>query len=68
MIAGQGSREQAEARRLAYRDPGLMQALIDRIADCTIDYLLGQIEAGSRRSSCSTAGRAAFRRRSSSNG
>lgn len=46
MIAGQGSREQAEARRLAYRDPALMQALIDRIADCTIDYLLGQIAAG----------------------
>jgi uroporphyrinogen decarboxylase len=46
MIAGQGSREQAEARRLAYRDPVLMQALIDRIADCTITYLLGQIAAG----------------------
>jgi uroporphyrinogen decarboxylase len=46
MIAGQGSREQAEARRLAYGDPALMQALIDRIADCTIEYLLGQIEAG----------------------
>jgi uroporphyrinogen decarboxylase len=46
MIAGQGSREQAEARRLAYRDPALMQALIDRIADCTITYLLGQIAAG----------------------
>ena len=46
MIAGQGSREQAEARRLAYRDPELMGALIDRIADCTIGYLLGQIAAG----------------------
>ncbi|MBB5711127.1 uroporphyrinogen decarboxylase [Sphingomonas xinjiangensis] len=46
MINGQGSREQAEARRLAYGDPGLMQALIDRIAECTIIYLLGQIEAG----------------------
>jgi len=46
MIAGQGSREQSEARRLAYRDPALMQDLIDRIADCTITYLLGQIEAG----------------------
>ncbi|MEI9927603.1 MAG: uroporphyrinogen decarboxylase [Sphingomonas sp.] len=46
MIAGQGSREQAEARRLAYRDPALMSALIDRIAECTIGYLLGQIDAG----------------------
>ncbi|RYE03491.1 MAG: uroporphyrinogen decarboxylase [Sphingomonadales bacterium] len=46
MIAGQGSREQAEARRLAYADPGLMQALVDRITECTITYLQGQIDAG----------------------
>lgn len=46
MIAGQGSREQAEARRLAYRDPALMQALVDRIVACTVDYLVGQVEAG----------------------
>ncbi|MBO9714743.1 uroporphyrinogen decarboxylase [Sphingomonas sp.] len=46
MIAGQGSREQAEARRLAYADPALMQALVDRIVDCTVDYLFGQAEAG----------------------
>ncbi|MES2986643.1 MAG: uroporphyrinogen decarboxylase [Pseudomonadota bacterium] len=46
MIAGQGSREQAEARRLAYNDPELMQALVDRITDCTIIYLQGQIHAG----------------------
>ena len=46
MIAGQGSREQAEARRLAYADPGLMQALVDCITHCTIDYLQGQIDAG----------------------
>lgn len=46
MIAGQGSREQAEARRLAYRDPGLMQALIDRIVAMTLDYLDRQIDAG----------------------
>lgn len=46
MIAGQGSREQAEARRLAYADPQLMQALVDRITECTITYLKGQIDAG----------------------
>ncbi|RYD48623.1 MAG: uroporphyrinogen decarboxylase [Sphingomonadales bacterium] len=46
MIAGQGSREQAEARRLAYADPVLMQALVDRITECTITYLQGQIDAG----------------------
>jgi uroporphyrinogen decarboxylase len=46
MIAGQGSREQAGARRLAYADPALMTALVERIADCTVEYLLGQIGAG----------------------
>jgi uroporphyrinogen decarboxylase len=46
MIAGQGSREQAEARRLAYADPGKMHAILDMIAMVTVDYLSGQIEAG----------------------
>lgn len=46
MVAGQGSREQAEARRMAYRDPGAFQALIDGIIAVTVDYLSGQIRAG----------------------
>ncbi len=46
MIAGEGSRDQHEARAMAYRDPQAMQALIDAIAAVTVDYLAGQIEAG----------------------
>ena len=46
MIAGQGSREQAEARRLAYADPGKLHTILDLIATVTVDYLSGQIEAG----------------------
>jgi len=46
MIAGQGSRDHAEARMLAYRDPGAMQALIDVVVDLTVDYLAQQISAG----------------------
>ncbi len=46
MIAGQGSREQAEARTLGYADPGKMDAILDMIARVTVDYLSGQIEAG----------------------
>ncbi len=46
MVAGQGSREQAEARRLAYRDHGKFGAIIERIEEFTVDYLSGQIEAG----------------------
>jgi uroporphyrinogen decarboxylase len=48
MVAGQGSKDQAEARRLAYRDAGAFQALIDRIVAVTVDYLSGQIEAGAQ--------------------
>jgi uroporphyrinogen decarboxylase len=46
MIAGQGSREQAEARGYAYRDPQGFQRIIDAIEAATVDYLSGQILAG----------------------
>ena len=46
MIAGEGSRDQHDARAMAYRDPGKLEALIGRIADETIEYLSGQIAAG----------------------
>ena len=46
MVAGQGSRDQGEARTMAYGDPGAFGAIIDRIADLTFDYLSSQIEAG----------------------
>jgi len=46
MIAGQGSREQAEARGYAYRDPAGFGAIIAAIETATIDYLSGQIRAG----------------------
>jgi uroporphyrinogen decarboxylase len=46
MVAGQGSREQAEARQLAYLDPGKFDAIIRRIEAVTLDYLSGQVDAG----------------------
>ena len=46
MVAGQGSREQAEARSLAYQDPGKFDAIIRRVEAVTLDYLSGQVEAG----------------------
>ena len=46
MVAGQGSREQAEARRYAYRDPQGFRAIIDAVAAMTVDYLSGQVGAG----------------------
>lgn len=46
MVAGQGSRDQSAARRLAYRDPAAFQALVDAIVALSIHYLVGQVEAG----------------------
>lgn len=46
MIAGQGSRDQSDARRLAYRDPGKVGELIAAITATTITYLRAQIDAG----------------------
>ena len=46
MVAGQGSRDQSETRRLAYSDPERFQGIIDRIVEVTLDYLAGQIDAG----------------------
>ncbi len=46
MIAGQGSRDQSEARGFAYRQPEAFEAIIEAIIGTTIDYLDGQIEAG----------------------
>ena len=46
MVAGQGSKDQAAARALAYRDSLAFQRLIDAIVAQTVDYLIGQIDAG----------------------
>ena len=46
MVAGEGSRDQHEARALAYRDPDALQAIVDAISEQTITYLSGQIQAG----------------------
>ena len=46
MVAGQGSKDHAETRALAYSDPQKFGELIDAITATTIDYLSKQIEAG----------------------
>jgi uroporphyrinogen decarboxylase len=46
VVAGEGSREQAEARRFAYRDPQAFGAIMAAIESATLDYLSKQIEAG----------------------
>ena len=46
MVAGEGSRDQHEARALAYRDPQAFASLIGAIEAASIEYLIGQIDAG----------------------
>jgi uroporphyrinogen decarboxylase len=46
MVAGQGSRDQAETRRLAYGDPAKFAEIIGSIEQVTVDYLCRQVEAG----------------------
>lgn len=48
MVEGSGSKDQAAARRLAYREPETFQALIDLLVETSAAYLIGQVEAGCR--------------------
>jgi uroporphyrinogen decarboxylase len=46
MVEGGGSRDFRRVKSWAYRDPQAFDALIDLLAEATIEYLTGQIEAG----------------------
>jgi len=46
MIEGGGSRHFAETKRLMYREPRVMHALLEKISDAVAPYLNAQIEAG----------------------
>lgn len=46
MVAGQGSKDQAETRQFAYNDETAFGTIIDAIAAQTVDYLSRQIMAG----------------------
>lgn len=48
MVEGAGSKDQAAARGLAYRDPETFQHLIDLLVETSATYLVGQVEAGCR--------------------
>lgn len=46
MVEGGGSRDFRRVKSWAYRDPEAFGALIDLLAEATIEYLTGQIKAG----------------------
>jgi uroporphyrinogen decarboxylase len=46
VIAGEGTPDQAPARIFAYRHPAAFAALIDRLTNASIEYLVRQLQAG----------------------
>jgi uroporphyrinogen decarboxylase len=46
MVAGQGTPDQAAARLMAYRHPDAFAKIIDVLVENSIQYLLGQLQAG----------------------
>jgi uroporphyrinogen decarboxylase len=48
MIEGGGSKSFAEIKGLAYREPRVLHALLDKLASTVSSYLLYQIEAGAQ--------------------
>ncbi len=46
MVAGQGTPDQAPARILAYSHPDAFGKIIDTLVESSIQYLLGQLQAG----------------------
>jgi uroporphyrinogen decarboxylase len=46
MVEGQGTKEFAHVRRMAYSQPGLFAQLMDIVTNATIEYLSAQIGAG----------------------
>jgi uroporphyrinogen decarboxylase len=46
MVAGEATPDQAPARLFAHRDPENFSRLIDRLVQGSVDYLVGQLQAG----------------------
>ena len=46
MVAGHGTPDQAPARMMAYRHPEAFAKIIDVLVENSIEYLLGQLDAG----------------------
>lgn len=46
MINGQGTKDPAAARMLVYREPSLIDDLIEKLVSATSDYLIAQAKAG----------------------
>jgi uroporphyrinogen decarboxylase len=48
LVEGRGSKDFATLKRMMYREPDLLQALLDKLTTLTIGYLNAQIDAGAQ--------------------
>ncbi len=48
LVEGKGSKDFAVLKRLMYREPEVLRALLDRLTEMTVAYLNAQIEAGAQ--------------------
>ncbi len=48
LVEGRGSRHFAGLKRMMYREPALLRALLARLTDATVAYLNAQIDAGAQ--------------------
>lgn len=46
MVEGQGSKEFTEIKRLLYTEPHVLKALLEKLAQVTVSYLMMQVKAG----------------------
>ena len=48
LVEGKGSKDFGALKRLMYREPDVLRALLDRLTEMTVAYLNAQIEAGAQ--------------------
>ncbi|MCH7866680.1 MAG: uroporphyrinogen decarboxylase [Myxococcales bacterium] len=48
MVEGRGSKDFTQIKRMMHREPKLLNALLDKLTDCSVSYLNAQIEAGAQ--------------------
>jgi uroporphyrinogen decarboxylase len=48
LVEGKGSKDFGALKRMMYREPALLHALLDRLTEMTVAYLNAQIEAGAQ--------------------
>ena len=48
MVEGRGSKDFSTLKRMMYREPKVLHALLDKLTECSVDYLNAQIDAGAQ--------------------